>query len=243
MSLRAKSRKAANSIQLVLLGQLHGIISCWQVLNSMGCCHAASFLDFPAMPTKSCSYISANVTQCRKLLLCHRETQLVSIRQLETPSGLFGGRSEVLLVLLLFMGCEFGSPTHLLLMDLNPGPQAWHWKEPTVLTQTLSGQELESLHSSISAWGGKWKIKTLKNWISCCNNKLTQTLGTSIEERDSLDRNSGKHTHTYTHTLVHTIPLSWSEWKFLPGFAQRKTQYVFCYWAAHKIRAASKEIN
>lgn len=77
---------------------------------------------------------------------------------------------------------------------------------------------------------GKWKIKTLKNWISCCNNKLTQTLCTSIEERDTLGRNAGKHTHT----LVHKTSLSWSEWKFLPGFAQRKTQYVFCYWAANK---------
>lgn len=42
-------------------------------------------------------------------------------------------------------------PTHLSSKDLNPGPQTRHWKEPRVLTQTPSGQDLGSRHSSTSA--------------------------------------------------------------------------------------------
>lgn len=42
-------------------------------------------------------------------------------------------------------------PTHLSSAGLNPGPQAWQWKEPRVLTQTPPGQDRGSLHSSTSA--------------------------------------------------------------------------------------------
>jgi len=60
-----------------------------------------------------------------------------------------GGGSTVVTL----MKCEVALPTHLSLTGLNPGPQVWHWKEPSVLMQTPLGQELGSLHSSISVQG------------------------------------------------------------------------------------------
>lgn len=51
------------------------------------------------------------------------------------------------------MGCRVALPTHLSPAGLSPGPQPWHWNEPTVLTQTPLGQELGSMHSSTSAQG------------------------------------------------------------------------------------------
>lgn len=72
-----------------------------------------------------------------------------SSRRLETPLGVWESGGAVAAM----MGCGVALPTHLSLTGLNPGPQAWHWKEPRVLTQTPLGQEPGSLHSSTSAQG------------------------------------------------------------------------------------------
>jgi len=60
------------------------------------------------------------------------------------------------------IGCGVVLPAHLSSTGLYPGPQAWHWKEPRVLTQTPSGQEPGSPHSSTSARG---EGGTCDNWI------------------------------------------------------------------------------
>ena len=57
------------------------------------------------------------------------------------------------------MVCEVALPTHLSPAARKPGPQAWHWKEPRVLTQTPLGQELGSLHSSMSTQGEGGTLK------------------------------------------------------------------------------------
>lgn len=44
-------------------------------------------------------------------------------------------------------------PRHLPLAALNPGPQAWHWKEPGVLTHLPLGHELGPWHSFTSGNG------------------------------------------------------------------------------------------